>query len=89
MKYYVNAIIFALTILITALILTGAYKNRFNYNYVINVTGLGPKDFVSDLIVWGGSFTKKNMDLQTAYVELNKDRNTIRQHLLSKGILSD
>jgi hypothetical protein len=29
------------------------------------------------------------MDLQTAYVELNKDRNTIRQHLLSKGILSD
>ena len=89
MKNYLNAIIFALTILITALILTGAYKNRFNYNNVINVTGLGSKDFVSDLIVWSGSFTKKNMDLQTAYVELNKDRNTIRQHLLSKGILSD
>jgi hypothetical protein len=50
---------------------------------------LGSKDFVSDLIVWSGSFTKKNMDLQTVYVELNKDRNTIRQHLLSKGILSD
>ena len=88
MKNYLNAIIFALTILITALILTGAYKNRFNYNNVISVTGLGSKDFVSDLIVWSGSFTKKNMDLQTAYVELNKDRNTIRQHLLSKGILS-
>lgn len=89
MKNYLNAIIFAITILITALILTGAYKNRFNYNNVISVTGLGSKDFVSDLIVWSGSFTKKNMDLQTAYVELNKDRNTIRQHLLSKGILSD
>jgi hypothetical protein len=89
MKNYVNAIIFALTILITALILTGAYKNRFNYNNVINVTGLGSKDFISDLIVWSGSFTKKNMELQTAYVELNKDRNTIRHHLLSKGILSD
>ena len=89
MKNYLNAIIFALTILLTALILTGAYKNRFNYNNVISVTGLGSKDFVSDLIVWSGSFTKKNMDLQTAYVELNKDRNTIRQHLLSKGILSD
>jgi hypothetical protein len=88
MKNYLNAIIFALTILITALILTGAYKNRFNYNNIISVTGLGSKDFVSDLIVWSGSFTKKNMDLQTAYVELNKDRNTIRQHLLSKGILS-
>lgn len=88
MKSYLNAIIFAITILITALILTGAYKNRFNYNNVISVTGLGSKDFVSDLIVWSGSFTKKNMDLQTAYVELNKDRNTIRQHLLSKGILS-
>jgi hypothetical protein len=50
---------------------------------------LGSIDFVSDLIVWGGSFTKKNMDLQTAYVELDKDRNTIRQHLVSKGILSD
>lgn len=89
MKNYLNAIIFALTILLTALILTGAYKNRFNYNNVISVTGLGSKDFVSDLIVWSGSFTKKNMDLQTAYVELNKDRNTIRQYLLSKGILSD
>ena len=50
---------------------------------------MGSKDFVSDLIVWNGSFTKKNMDLQTAYIELNKDRNTIRQHLLSKGIMSD
>jgi hypothetical protein len=89
MKNYLNAIIFAVTIVITALILTGAYKNRFNYNNIISVTGLGSKDFVSDLIVWSGSFTKKNMDLQTAYVELNKDRNTIRQHLLSKGILSD
>ena len=89
MKNYFNALIFALTILITALILTGAYKNRFNYNNVISVTGLGSKDFVSDLIVWSGSFTKKNMNLQTAYVELNKDRNIIRQHLLSKGILSD
>ena len=89
MKNYLNAIIFALTILVTALILTGAYKDRFNYNDVISVTGLGSKDFVSDLIVWSGSFTKKNMELQTAYVELNKDRNTIKQHLLSKGISSD
>ena len=89
MKNYLNAIIFALTILVTALILTGAYKDRFNYNDVISVTGLGSKDFVSDLIVWSGSFTKKNMELQNAYVELNKDRNTIKQHLLSKGISSD
>jgi hypothetical protein len=89
MKNYLNAIIFALTILITTLILAGAYKDRFNYNNIISVTGLGSKDFVSDLIVWSGSFTKKNMDLQTAYVELNKNRNTIRQHLLSRGILPD
>jgi hypothetical protein len=51
MKNYLNVIIFALTIIITALILTGAYKNRFNYNNVISVTGLGSKDFVSALIV--------------------------------------
>jgi len=89
MKNYVNAIIFAITILITSLILTGAYKSRFNYSNIISVTGLGSTDFVSDLIVWSGSFTKKNIDLQTAYVELNKDRNTIKQHLLSKGILPD
>ncbi len=89
MKNYVNAIIFAITILITSLILTGAYKSRFNYSNIISVTGLGSTDFVSDLIVWSGSFTKKNIDLQTAYVELNKDRNTIKQHLLSKGILQD
>jgi hypothetical protein len=53
------------------------------------VTGLGKKDFVSDLIVWSGSFSKKSMILKDAYAALDSDREKIKSYLLSKGIQSN
>jgi hypothetical protein len=50
------------------------------------VTGLGSKDFVSDLIVWNASFSRRSMDLQAAYAELNKDREIIKTYLIGKGV---
>ncbi len=86
MKSYLSAIIFSLAIIVTAIILANAYKNRLSSNNQINVTGLSSRDFVSDLIVWSGSFTKKNLDLRNAYSRLNEDRGKIKDYLLSKGI---
>ncbi|MCA6489682.1 MAG: SIMPL domain-containing protein, partial [Chitinophagaceae bacterium] len=89
MKQYLNTIIISLAILLTAMILSNAFINRNKTSKMISVTGLGRKDFVSDLIVWSGSFTQKNISLKEAYASLDKDRESIRRYLQTKGIKSD
>jgi len=86
MKTTINNLILVAGIIITAIILGSAVKNRNKTTNVITVTGLGKKDFVSDLIVWNGSFSKKNYDLKAAYEQLDKDRTIIRDYLLKKGV---
>jgi hypothetical protein len=86
MKNIASSTIIALAIIITAFLFSGAYKNRNQSNNAISVTGLGEKDFVSDLIVWSGWFSKKNFTLKDAYAELDKDRASIKNYLISKGI---
>jgi hypothetical protein len=86
MKNYLHALIIGLAVILTAFILAGAFKNRNRSQNTISVTGLGSKDFVSDLIVWTGSFSKKNANLKDAYAELDKDRASIQAYLVSKGL---
>ncbi len=86
MKTNLNSIIIAIAIILTALIFSKAFLNRNKTNNTISVTGLGNKDFVSDLIVWSGSFTRKNMVLKEAYTALDGDRAEIKKYLTSKGI---
>ena len=89
MKTHLNTIIIAAAIVLTALTFSDAFKNRNSKSNSISVTGLGKKDFVSDLIVWSGSFTKKRDNLKVAYAELDSDRENIRKYLISKGIKQD
>jgi uncharacterized protein len=89
MRSNAGFIVFALALVLTAFILSNAFKNRNRAADTISVTGMGSKDFVSDLIVWSGSFVKKNPDLKAAYSDLDKDREIIRQYLISKGITSE
>lgn len=89
MKTSLNTIIIAVAILFTSLIFSNAYRIRNRSSNSISVTGLGSKDFVSDLIVWSGSFIRKSLVLKEAYAELDKDREKINTYLLSKGIKSD
>lgn len=89
MKNYLNSIIIALAIVITAFVFSQAFMNRNKNNNTISVTGLGTKDFVSDLIVWSGSFVKRNVSLKEAYTALDADREGIKNYLISKGIKAD
>ncbi|WP_295221517.1 SIMPL domain-containing protein [uncultured Chryseobacterium sp.] len=66
--------------------LGNAIKNRNKSENTISVTGLGTKQFTSDLITWSGNFSKNNFDLKSAYDELALDRKTINDYLLSKGV---
>ena len=86
MKNNLSSIIIGLSVIITAMVLGNAFQNRNKSANTIAVTGLGTKDFVSDLIVWSGNFSKRNMILKDAYAELDRDRETIRKYLNSKGI---
>ena len=84
MKSHLSSIITAAAVVVAAFILGSAYQNRYRHSDVITVTGLGSKDFTSDLIVWGGSFSRNAMELKQAYAALKTDENAIKAYLNSK-----
>lgn len=86
MKTNLNSIIFSSAIVIATVILGYSYVKRSQVTGKITVTGLGKKDFSSDLIVWGGSFSKQNKDLKLAAAELSKDRKRIEEYLLKSSV---
>jgi hypothetical protein len=88
-KSYLSTLFIAIAVLGAAYMLSSAYKNRNKGNDTISVTGLGSKDFTSDLIVWNGSFHKKNVDLKLAYSELDAARDVVKSYLIGKGIPGD
>lgn len=85
-KSHFAVVLMCATALFSVFWLANAYKNRNRTRDNINVTGLGTKDFTSDLIVWSANFTRKNMDLKVAYEELTRDREQVKAYLLGKGL---
>lgn len=86
LKNSLNVIILSIAVVISAFLFSNAFQNRNKNNDTISVTGLGKTDFVSDLIVWKGSFSKKSSTLKEAYASLDADREKIKNYLLEKGI---
>jgi uncharacterized protein len=86
MKNYLATAIIALTAIICFWTLGNAYKYKFKTAETISVTGLAEKDFVSDQIVWTGNYSRKMMDLKSAYSLLKEDEGKIRTYLKEKGI---
>lgn len=86
MRNTVNFVIIALAVVISAFLFSNAFQNRNQGNDTISVTGSGKTDFTSDLIVWSGSFSRKNFTLKDAYASLDADREQIKSYLTSKGL---
>ncbi len=86
MKNYIPSVLFSLAIVLAAYFVGNAYLKRAQVNDTIRVKGLGKKDFVSDLIVWEGTFTAQNMNLREAYKQLDVDKKIISDYLKSKGV---
>lgn len=78
--------IVALGLVISSFVLGDAVKNRNKADQTISVTGLGTKQFTSDLIAWSGSFSRNDYELKSAYDALVLDRREIQKYLESKGI---
>lgn len=81
-----NAIIFGVAIVAASIFLGNAYVNRSKKTGEISVTGLGKKEFNSDLIIWGGSFDAFNWDLKQGYNELERKKGIVKRFLLRKGL---
>ena len=86
MKQYVNSVIIAIAIIAGFFIIAAAYKYKFKASENITVTGLAEKDFTSDQIVWTGNYSRKMMDLKSAYSLLKEDEGKIRTYLKGKGV---
>ncbi len=86
MKIVTASVILGLALVVAFWIASSAIKYRSKSAETIIVTGLAEKDFISDLIVWNGSYSRKSLDLKSAYAALKQDENTIRQYLKGKGI---
>jgi hypothetical protein len=86
MKHLAITIITCITIVIIAGLFSRTFQHRGRAFDTITATGLGTEDFSSDLIVWRGSFTRKNVDLKAAYSALNHDREAIGRYLIDKGV---
>ena len=67
-------------------LLGNAIKNRNKAENTISVTGLGTKQFTSDLITWSGNFSRNSFELKEAYNSLANDRKVIEDYLISKGL---
>ncbi|MFC6858780.1 SIMPL domain-containing protein [Zunongwangia atlantica] len=83
---YLSAIIFSIAIIIAAWFLGNSYVDRANPDGTISVTGAGSENFTSDLIVWEGRFSQMSENLESAYNQLNQDKNTVKDYLIEKGI---
>jgi hypothetical protein len=89
MKTSISAIIYGIAIIVSSAFLGKAYVERSETQGKIQVTGLGKTDFVSDLIVWGGSFNVINKELKNAYAELRKNKEILKEYLKDRGIADD
>lgn len=86
MRTALSVAIAAVAVIIAALFISNAYKYKFKGTENITVTGGAEKDFVSDQIVWTGNYSRKMMDLKSAYALLKEDEARIKAYLSGKGL---
>ena len=86
MRNLYAAFIVGIAVIVSFWIAGAAFKYKSKVQETISVTGLAEKDFVSDLIVWNGSYSRKAMDLKSAYAQLKVDEKAVRDYLISKGV---
>lgn len=86
MKSYITPLIIAVAVIAGVIVLGSAYKYKFKATETITVTGLAETNFVSDQIVWTGNYSRKTMELKSAYAQLKEDERKIRSYLKAKGV---
>ncbi len=84
-----STIVIAIAIVATGFILGKSFQNRNENLDAISVIGLGTKDFVSDEILWSGSFTTNSYDIKEAYNKIIADQRIVSAFFTKKGFKSN
>jgi hypothetical protein len=79
-------LIASLSFLLAVFILGRSYNYKFKKAELISVTGAADTNFVSDLIVWSGSFSRTSFNMQEAFTALKKDEAIVMQYLQNQGL---
>lgn len=82
----ISAAIIGIAFIFGLFLVGKAYKYRSTSQETITVTGSAEKDFVSDLVVWKGTYSRKSMELKSAYAQLKDDETVVKNYLLGKGV---
>ena len=85
-KNHFSSISIALAVIITGFILGNSFVHRNADLDTISVTGKAEKNFISDLIVWKGSYSRFATSLKDAYAAVNSDAELVRNYLVNKGV---
>ncbi len=80
------ALILGVCLIIAAGIAGSAYKYKYKAQNTITVTGLGEKEFVSDLIVWRGWIVEQSDNVISGYAKLEENRKKVENYIKSNGI---
>lgn len=75
-----------LGILLGIFILAKAWNYKYKQTETIVVTGAADTNFVSDLIVWSGSFSRTSFNMQEAFDALKNDEKIVLAYLQTKGL---
>jgi len=79
------AVILALGLVITGIIIGNTWRKVSRSNVTITVTGSAQKEILSDLAVWKGSFSNDSRVLTDAYGKLQESNAKVKNYLISKG----
>lgn len=88
MKAHVNTFMIAVAVIVSTLFLSDAVMERYRIDNGISVTGLGSRDFVSDLIIWQSSVSARAVTLKEAYSIIEGRKQKVREYLVKKGVKS-
>ena len=86
MKSTKHLIVISFTLIIILLILGSSFKKAFEHLNTIKTTGSAKRDFLSDIIVWDGSFSTKNLVMEEAYKTLDQDKQFISEYLSKNNV---
>ena len=79
------AVIMALGLIITGIIIGTTWRKVSRSNVMITVTGSAQKEIRSDLAVWSGNFSNESASLTDAYQKVQESSSKVKNYLLSKG----
>jgi hypothetical protein len=83
---YITATIIGIAIIVFAVLAGNAYRYKFKQTERILVTGAAETNFMADLIVWNGMYSRNSSVLQDAYNELKQDEQKVRAYLKQQGL---